>query len=334
MKSVWIAAAASAAALIAPAVAQVAEDPVREGVEAWSRGDYWAAVEKWRAPAVAGNPDAQFNLGQAYKLGRGVDADLAAAEDWYRRAALQGHPQAEDNYGLALFQNGKRGEAVQWLQRSASRGEPRAQFVLGTMYFNGDEVERDWVRAYALIVRSSQAGLPQANQALAQMDRYISLQERQEGLALARRYEEEAGRPEFPTEFAGPVSPPARGSVQPVQVPPSSAANRPSSPAPDQLAQRPEPVPIQAPPPPAPPQPAIRDGGWRIQLGAFSQPGNARAMWSNVSGLSALSGRQPYYVRSGRLTKLLIGPYASRADANRGCAAMRSAGRDCLVVAP
>ena len=114
----------------------------------------------------------------------------------------QGHPQAEDNYGLALFQNNKRAQAVPWLEKSANRGEPRAQFVLGTMYFNGDGVERDWVRAYALIVRSSQSGLPQASAALAQMDKYISLQERQQGLALARQYEDMANRPRPTVDYA------------------------------------------------------------------------------------------------------------------------------------
>ena len=213
MKSFWLAVAAGAALLVAPAIAQQApEDPVKAGVEAWEKGDFKAAVERWRIPAAQGNPDAQFNLGQAYKLGRGVPADLNQAEAWYRKAALQGHPQAQDNYGLALFQNGKRAEAVEWLQRSSSRGEPRTQFVLGTMYFNGDGVERDWVRAYALIVRSSQSGLPQASAALAQMDKYISLSDRQQGLTLARQYEEAANRPAS-TDYASNIPPSLRTQV-------------------------------------------------------------------------------------------------------------------------
>src|SRR3546814_3466846 len=68
-----------------------------------------------------------FNLGQAYKLGRGVPADLAQAESWYRRAAKQGHLQAEDNLGLVLFTAGRRQEAMPYIEASAARGEPRAQ---------------------------------------------------------------------------------------------------------------------------------------------------------------------------------------------------------------
>jgi hypothetical protein len=328
MKSVWLVAAALAA--MAPgaalAQAQAQEDPVKAGVEAWQRGDFKAAVALWRAPAVGGNPDAEFNLAQAYKLGRGVTADLTVAEDWYRRAAMQGHPQAEDNYGLALFQNGKRAEAVQWLEKSAARGEPRAQFVLGTMYFNGDNVSRDWVRAYALVVRSSQSGLNQASSALAQMDKYISLQERQDGLALARRYEEEANRTQLPATEA-----------KPVEV--ASAAPPPVVTRPVPGVVRTAPPPVRTPPPSPPvvarPRPVavaittpIRDGGWRVQLGAFGDPNNAHKLWGEVAG--RFPGRQPYFVKAGSLTKLLVGPFGSRADADAACGSVKP----CVPVGP
>ena len=157
-KRALLASMAALAAVTAPALADV-----KQGVDAWSRGDYRKAVEQWRPAANAGDAQAQFNLGQAYKLGRGVPVDMALAEQWYRKAALQGLPQAETNYGLALFDQGKRGEALPWLEKSTARGEPRAQLVLGTMLFNGDGVSKDWRRAYALLVRASAAGLPSAN---------------------------------------------------------------------------------------------------------------------------------------------------------------------------
>lgn len=81
---------------------------VKDGVDAWSRGDYTAAVREWKEPAAKGDPDAQFNLAQAYKLGRGVKQDTAKAESLYEQAAAQGHLQAADNYGLMLFQRGDR----------------------------------------------------------------------------------------------------------------------------------------------------------------------------------------------------------------------------------
>ena len=59
---------------------------VKAGVDAWARGDHAAAVAAWRALSDGGDPHAQFNLAQAYKLGRGVPADMGQAIDLYRRA--------------------------------------------------------------------------------------------------------------------------------------------------------------------------------------------------------------------------------------------------------
>lgn len=291
--------------------------PVKAGVDAWARGEYKKAVEQWRGPAGTGDADAQFNLGQAYKLGRGVNTDLAAAEDWYRKAALQGHPQAEENYGLALFQNNKRADAVKWLEKGVARGEPRSQFVLGTMLFNGDAVSKDWVRAYALMVRANSTGLPQAGATLAQMDRYIGLQDRQKGLALARQYESQGSR----TALAAATVP------EPAPAPAARTPTPRATPSPAPAAKAATPAPKPA------PKPAARaDGGWRVQLGAFREEGNARGMWGKVSGSAALSGARPYYVKAGTVTRLLAGPFGSSAEASRACATLKRAGTACLPV--
>ena len=82
MKQLGKAALAAFTIMIAvPALAASMPGDVKAGVDAWSRGEYKKAVEEWRGPAVAGDADAQFNLGQAYKLGRGVPVDLAMAEE-------------------------------------------------------------------------------------------------------------------------------------------------------------------------------------------------------------------------------------------------------------
>jgi TPR repeat protein len=304
MKSLWMAAIAGFAVLMAPAHAQVQEDPVKAGVDAYQRGDYKTAVDRWRPVAIKGNPDAQFNLGQAYKTGRGVPTDLKQAEEWYRKAALQGHEQAEANYGLALFENGKRAEAVQWLERGASRGDPRTQYVLGVMLFNGDGVPKEWVRAYALMVRSSSTGLEAATKTLAQMDQYIPAKDRQDGLALARKYEADFNR-----------------GAAPAAAPAEVAATKPKP-----LPSRPRPA--EAKSVAAAPVPAARDGGWRVQLGAFGDPANARKLWGQVGG--RFPGRQPYYVKSGSLTRLLVGPFGSKADAAKSCGGVSP----CVPVAP
>ena len=353
-KTGWIAGAVLAASLAggAPAAAQ----NVKAGVDAWGRGDFNAAVTQWRAPAVAGDADAQFNLGQAYKLGRGVPLDPALAESWFRKAALQGHHQAEDNYGLALFQAGRKAEAAPWLEKSVQRGEPRGQLVLGTMLFNGDGVTRDYPRAYALMTMASQAGLKSASETLAQMDQYITPADRERGTALAQRYAADlrnapaqGGRGGMmATDAAGP----RRGSVattdvppyralaaqaRPTGSPPRSVPERAPAPSPDRpvndriAAHEPRPAPARpaavAPRPAA--APAATGGAWKIQLGAFSTQANAQTQWSRVRG--KLGNAQPVYAKAGAVIRLQAGGFASKATAQRACAA---SGVSCVVVAP
>ena len=218
------------------------------------------------------------------------------------------------------------------------------------MLFNGDGVPRDWVRAYALLQRSSAAGLPQGSQTLAEMDRYIPEAQRQQGIALARQYEAQAGRPNYPSEIAG--GGPAQPGISPIDVPPSTGPGAPYPPPGSKPPKGKSPVLVTADPPgtryvprppmapPSPPQPVSRPaaqprpaavetgGGWRVQLGAFGDPNNARKLWSQVGG--RFSGRQASFVKSGALTRLLVGPYRSKAEAAGACGAVKP----CVPVAP
>lgn len=169
---------------------------VKDGVDAWSRGDWDAAVAEWRGPAAQGDPDALFNLAQAYRLGRGVPLNKVEAEKLYRAAAEGGHLGAADTYGLLLFQDGRREQALPYVRAAAERGDPRAQYLLGIAHFNGDLVDQDWVRAYALLTLANGSGLPQAAGAITQMDTHIPIEQRQQaaGLALQMRQAADTAR--------------------------------------------------------------------------------------------------------------------------------------------
>ncbi|MEG3124763.1 SPOR domain-containing protein [Sphingomonas sp. GB1N7] len=287
---------------------------VKHGIDLWNQGEYRKAADEWRPAAIAGDAQAQFNLGQAYKLGRGVPTDMPMAESWYRKAALQGLPQAEVNYGLALFDRGDRAGALPWLEKSVARGEPRAQLVLGTMLFNGDGVSRDYPRAYALMVRSSAANVPSASKVLAQMDQYVPLADRQQGMILARQYEADAQRVDLPPpEIAGQGN---DNAMRATELPASSYEVSNHQPAPRTAPPRQTVAATRVVPAPAAPS-----GNWRVQLGAFGDPANARKLWTQMGGKFA--GRTPYYVKSGTLTRLLVGPYATNAEAARACAAIK-----------
>ena len=63
--------------------------------ESLMKGDVAAALEWYGKAAEQGMPEAQTALGDAYASGTGVPADTEAAAGWYEKAAAQGHPPAQ-----------------------------------------------------------------------------------------------------------------------------------------------------------------------------------------------------------------------------------------------
>ena len=179
---------------------------VKQGVELWRAGDHAGAVAMWQPYANAGDADAMFNVGQAYKLGRAVPKDAVVARDWYRRAALKGHLPAQANLGILLFQAGEKPEAIRWLKAAADKNEMRAQYVLGVANWNGDGTPRNMTLAQGYLSRAAALGLPEAVTALANLSAAVSPIERANGLAVASSLAAGNG---VPPEFAGPNGRPA-----------------------------------------------------------------------------------------------------------------------------
>ncbi len=333
------------AAMLAGAatMAQAQGASVKDGVDAWQRNDYTAAVAIWRPLAERGDADAAFDMAQAYKLGRGVPTDLAEAKKLYGMAAKGGHLQGAANYGLLLFQDGDRTSAMPWIKKASDAGDPRAQYVYGTALFNGDLAPKDWPRAYGLMTRAAAAGLPQATTNLSQMDQFLSPADRQKGLAMASAL---AAQPMPPLNRQMTVG---ADSAIPPQLPPAPtpvraidlASSRP--PAPPVMVATPAPKPPKPPsaaravsaPAPAPTAVAHSGGGWQVQLGAFSSEAAAASAWSALSGkASGLRGLSPSYERAGAIVRLRASGIADKAGAARACASAKSAGAACFPVAP
>lgn len=344
-------AAALALALLTGASlnAQAPGKTVKDGVDAWQHSDYTGAVAIWRPLAQKGDPDANFDMAQAYKLGRGVPTDLAQAKTLYGVAARGGHVQAAANYGLLLFQDGDRANAMPWIKKASDAGDPRAQYVYGTALFNGDLGAKDWPRAYALMTRAAAAGLPQATTSLAQMDQYLSADDRQKGLAMASAL---AAQPVPPINrqmmvAADGIPPQLPAAPVPVPVRPVAvAASRPFTPGemagpvvstpprpakPPKTPKAPRAAAVAAAPVAAAPAPivAARGGAWRVQLGAYGSQAAAAAAWGKLP--AALRGLTPSYERAGAMIRLRANGLADRAAATRACAAARQA---CFPVAP
>ncbi len=109
-----------------------------EGVAAYHRGDYAAALREFRPLAEQGNAKAQYNLGLMYYNGEGVPQDYAEAVKWYRKAAEQGYAKAQNNLGLMYV--GSLGvpqdyvQAHMWLDLAASIFSPGEDRDLAVKY--------------------------------------------------------------------------------------------------------------------------------------------------------------------------------------------------------
>jgi cell division septation protein DedD len=322
--------------------AQPALADVKAGVDAWSNGDYPAAIKQWRDPAAKGDPDAQFNMAQAYKLGRGVKQDLNMAADWYARAAKQGHLQAADSLGHLYHYQGKVAQALPFLEASSQRGEPRSQYLLATELFNGVNTTKDWVRAYALMTRASSSGLAPASRSLAEMDKYIPLSERQQGVAMAAEIERSSAQVRAAQIAGFPINTkPPTGVAQTIDVPPSVPTATPGFPGdmPPPAKPTPAPKPVVAPKPVkvATASAPATSGNWRIQFGAFGSEANATRLWDSLEAkVSGLATYTPYLIEAGSVTRLQAGQFTSRSAAEAMCAKVKAAaaGQACIVVIP
>ena len=70
------------------------QEYLRLGKAAYSQGLYKEAMSLLSAENPTGDAEAQFIIGQMYAKGRGVEKNKKIAEEWYWKAANQGHASA------------------------------------------------------------------------------------------------------------------------------------------------------------------------------------------------------------------------------------------------
>ena len=82
------------------------------------------------------SPDAQYEIAMKYMEGKEVGKNYVQAYNWFKKAALQGHAQAQ--YELAglcasgagnVHQSDK--EAFKWYEKAATQGVGEAKYYLG-----------------------------------------------------------------------------------------------------------------------------------------------------------------------------------------------------------
>jgi TPR repeat protein len=132
--------------------AQNRDDQLKAGLAAMDRQHYATAMRAWRDLAVAGDPQAQHNIGFLYEEGLGVTQQYDVAMDWYRRAAQGGLAEAYHNLGMMYVEG--RGAAKSWSQglihfrKAAAQGLTESRYMIALSYFEGEGQIRNRRLAY------------------------------------------------------------------------------------------------------------------------------------------------------------------------------------------
>jgi len=116
-----------------------------------------------RPMAEHGSAVNQFLVGLMYATGEGgVPRDYAAAESWLRKAADQGHANAQVSLCTMYFNGGgvpqNYAAAMDWCRKAADQGDADAQTTLGFMYDEGQSVPMDHVAAVSWYRKAADQG--------------------------------------------------------------------------------------------------------------------------------------------------------------------------------
>lgn len=180
------------AAAVAPAVADLGQ-----GLAAFQRGDYVAAMAAWRLPAEAGDANAQFYIGGLHQQGLGVPKDGFEASRWYLRAAEQDHREAAKRLALLNFAGGylwtSKPRAVTWFRRAAELGDVESQGFLGLLYREGRAVAPDPVEALMWLTLAANQGHARAAKDRRALARTMTTAARTKAEARARAWRPRGG---------------------------------------------------------------------------------------------------------------------------------------------
>lgn len=67
---------------------------LEQGKSSYEQQDYTTSFKKMLPLATNGNADAEYAVGYMYYYGKGIPEDQQEGEQWIRKAAAQGQPQA------------------------------------------------------------------------------------------------------------------------------------------------------------------------------------------------------------------------------------------------
>jgi len=153
--------AVTLAGVLFPAPAAFANP--QSGIDAYTAGDPVAATKAWVAAAGEGDATSAYLAAKMYEGGQGVVTQPKRVVRYLTQAAEAGHIQAQvelGDYYRSGFQEGELDRdptaALQWYEKAALYQHAEAQSKIGELYFTGEGVQRnryEAIRWYSLAAR-------------------------------------------------------------------------------------------------------------------------------------------------------------------------------------
>ena len=131
-----------------------------------SPGHFEEAFAWFLKAANQGHVCASFDVGLCYAMGTGVVANPALAVEWFRKAAEKGHVEALLDLGMAYHEGmgvaRDLSKATDCFGRAAQAGHPVAMLDFGVALANGEGIEKDRAEAYQWFLKAEAAGQTEA----------------------------------------------------------------------------------------------------------------------------------------------------------------------------
>ncbi len=268
---------------------------IDQALASYEQKQYQQAEKQFLKIAGQGNADAQYYLGQLYRLGQLGDSDINKAVKYYQLAASQGHAQAMRNLGT-IYYYGNLGEpdyetAYNWIKKSAEADDTWSQWLLSIMYMNGDGIEKDSYRAYQWASISAHKGHIESQQLRDEIKKQLNVSQLHQADQLDRLLDTE----------------PVTQTATDKNLPERPAALSQSS--------------------------SGTTGKYTVQFAAFRDHQRAENFLEKISSreIADLEGMTPRLLPAGNLFKVVAGEFEALDSAIGLCSRLRSGTLDCFV---
>jgi TPR repeat protein len=148
------------------------------------------AVDWYKKAAMQGDRLAYWLLGRMYYAGSGVQQDLSQAEVWFQKAVALNDPFAEYLLGQIKLQRQDYAKAADLFRRAAVQGLPQAQAQLGLLLKDGKGLTGNNSEAYSWLLVAYENGVRAMAPELSALEAVLGTNETETAKSRARELQQ------------------------------------------------------------------------------------------------------------------------------------------------